>query len=99
MEETVAGKQQRIPGALDSHVHTHQLPSRDVRYARAARKPMFELESDGVFSRLSVNAPEFGPLSQVPPRSNAMTVEEPDAKSELRIPTLPGCYYLYISIQ
>lgn len=48
---------------------------------------MFALESDGVFSRLSVNAPAFGPLFHVPPRLNAMTVGDPDEKSELRMPT------------
>lgn len=65
-------------------------------YARAARNPIFASESDGVFSRLSVNAPEFGPLSQVPPRLKAITVGEPDEKSEFRMPrpavlSLPRC--------
>jgi hypothetical protein len=48
---------------------------------------MFELEFDGAFSRLSVKAPEFGPLFQLPPRMKPTTSGEPVEKSELRMPS------------
>ena len=79
-------------------IKNRKLSSHEIKVCQAARKPIFGLESDGVFSRLSVNAPEFGPLSQVPPRLNAITVGEPDEKSELRMPTRVNCHYHMFSI-
>ena len=56
------------------------------RYYRAARNPIIATETDGVVSRMSVNAPEAGPKSQAPPRPKANTVGEPDEKPEDRMP-------------